>query len=479
MLLALSLLLWAAGSSASTGGPNDLDEDVANLVAAGGRALETDDLETAAARFSEAVALAPETALAWLGLSEVSERRGDPLEALRQARQAERLAPDTTEIVFAVSRHLSRLMRFEEALVALSRLRVLEPQRPEGYLLAVSVLRRTGGVEVAIGILESGLEAGVTDPRLTEELALVQLSAGEIESAQRTATAGVEQFADHGGLRSALGLALAADPLRRDEAVEWLESALDAGVATPEKIHLELATLLMEQGAQDRALAHLRAAASLRPDSSGMFYRLGAALRNSGDLDGAREALGRYQELKRAEQQAAQADRNIGTRFNEAQSLANDNRLSEALTAIEALLAEHPGEDRALALRGKLLFSMGQPEEALAAIVAARQAVESQVEYHYLEGLFLLQLGRPREAELPLERALSLDPGLAEGHALFGMMLSSLERYEEAIVHFERALELGADGTTLRLGFAEALRGAGRAAESDEQMRAYRRLAEG
>jgi tetratricopeptide (TPR) repeat protein len=143
------------------------------------------------------------------------------------------------------------------------------------------------------------------------------------------------------------------------------------------------------------------------------------------------------------------------------------------------LLAQEPRQDRALALKGKVLLSLGEREEALGAFVAARQVAEGQVEYHYLEGLTLLQLGRAAAAEAPLRRALTLDDQLAEGYALLGMMLSSQERYPEAIEQFEQALALGAEGAGLRLGFAEALRGAGRGEESAQQMEAYRRLSEG
>jgi tetratricopeptide (TPR) repeat protein len=468
-MLAL-LALWSAAGAAP--------EEVAQLLAAGGRALEIDDLETAQARFSEALLESPQTALAWFGLSEVFERRGDLIEALRHARQAERLAPNDPGVLLAVSRQLHRLGRFEESLESLSRLRELEPQRPEGYLLAASVLRRRGEAGAAIRLLESGHDRGVRSSRLSEELTLLLLAQGEIERARLVAEAGLIGFEDDGGLRGAMGLALAADPERRFEAIGWMEEALELEIAAPETIHLELATILLEQGESSGALEHLRAAAALQPDLPEVHYRLATALRSTGDLDGARKALGRYQELTRAAQQAARVESTVATRFNEAQSLANQNRLDEALAELEALLSEQPAQDRALALKGKVLLSLGRGDEALVAIVAARQAVESQVEYHYLEGLFLLQLGRSQEAELPLRRALTLDGELAEGYALLGMMLSSQERYEEAVEQFERALELGAESPGLRLGFAEALRGVGRQEDSEEQMEAYRRLTE-
>jgi len=478
LALAVSAL-WAVGGVGSVVGETAVSEDVAALMAAGGRALAIDDLDTAEARFSEVLLEAPQQALAWFGLSEVFERRGDFVEALRHARRAERLAPKEPGVVLAVSRQLSRLGRFEEALESLSLLRELEPQRPEGYLLAASVLRGRDEAGAAIHLLESGHALGVRSPRLSEELTLLLLAQGEIERARRVAEEGLMSFSDDGGLRGAMGLALAADPERRTEAIGWFEAALELETAAPVRIHLELATILLEQGEVDQALDHLRVAAGIQPDLPEVHYRLAAALRSTGDVDKAGRALARYQELTRAAQQVSRAESLTATRFNEAQSLANENRLDEALMVLEALLIDQPGQDRALALQGKVLLSLGRGEEALQAIVAARQAVESQVEYHYLEGLFLLRLGRPQEAELPLRRALTLDNELAEGHALLGMMLSSQERYEEAVGQFERALKLGAESTGLRLGFAEALHGVGREQESEEQMAAYRRLTEG
>ena len=63
----------------------------------------------------------------------------------------------------------------------------------------------------------------------------------------------------------------------------------------------------------------------------------------------------------------------LGTALNEVQTLATENRLPEALERVEAILADHPREPRALALQAKILFSIGRREEGLAAIVEARE----------------------------------------------------------------------------------------------------------
>jgi tetratricopeptide (TPR) repeat protein len=454
------------------------DEATARIAEAG-EALESGSLDDAERLFSEAIDLAPERPLAWLGLSEVAVRRGDLLEALRLARHAEKLAPARPEIVFWVSRQLSSLGRVEEALAELTRFRSLEPDAAEGYLLAASLLRSTNRGPEAIAILEEAVAADVDDPRVRQELALSLLTEGDAERGILVAEEAAVLVPNDGDVLATLGFALAASPERRSEAAEWLEAGLAAGVSFPGRVHMELATLLEERGEPEAALEHLRVAADLAPDSAEVQYKLGAALRNSGDVEGARAALTRYQEIERSRQAAAQEDRNLGTRYNEIQTLANENRLHEALQAADDLLAENPEEDRVLALRAKVLFSLGRLNEALEGIIEARRLVPSQVEYNFLEGMFFLQAGLPAAAELPLNRALALDPELADAHSLLGMTLSSLERYDEAVASFERALELGADSGALRLGYSEALHGAGRLEESRQQLEEYRKRAGG
>ncbi len=285
-------------------------------------------------------------------------------------------------------------------------------------------------------------------------------------------------FARHGergGLKLVVGLALAADPEHRAEALPWLEEALKLGAPGPGKVHLEIAALLLESGRAAEAVVHLREAERLLPDIPEVYYRLGTALRTTGDLDGARAALRRYQELSRSSDTADWDSKEAGTELNEIQALANENRLSEALKRVEEMIGKYPGEDRALGLKAKVLFSMGRKVEALSTAVAAQELMPSRVEHHYLEGLFLTYLGRLDEAEEALGRALALDETRGEAHELLARLGASRGRFDEAAEHFRKALDAGTDGAELRRAYAEVLKRLGREEESEEQMAAYRR----
>ncbi len=244
-------------------------------------------------------------------------------------------------------------------------------------------------------------------------------------------------------------------------------------------MHLELGTLLLETGRAGDALTHLEAAAGALPETPQVWYRLAQARQATGDRDGARAALARFQDLSRAADAADHESKRVGAALNEAQALAADNRLPEALAKVRELLEETPGLPRGLALEAKVLYSLRRLDEALAAIRAAAEAAPGAVEYRYLEGVFLAEMRQREEAAAAFRRALDLEPGLAEAWDQLGRLALAGGRVEEAVASFERALELGVDGEALRLFYAEALERAGRPEESREQMEAYRRLHEG
>jgi tetratricopeptide (TPR) repeat protein len=470
----LALLLPVAGVVTGQSDP-PASEKVSRLVAEAGRALEEENLEAAEGGFRNALELNPDLALAWLGLSQVHESRGEHLEALKVARRAQKLQPEEATAVLAVGRLLARLGAVPEALATLAEARTLDPQESRAYLLAAILLRDLGRTQEAIELLESGRERGIEEPALSEQLGLLLLSEGEVERARRLAEVALQRHPDRGGLELVMGLALAADPEVRAQAVPRLERALELGAPEPGKIHLELAALLGAEHSE-AALEHLREAVRLLPESAQAYYRLGTALRAAGDMEGARAALLRFQELSRRHDAEDWGGKEVGTALNEAQNLAQENRMGEALEHLDGLLEEHPEEAKVLVLRAKVLFSMGRREEALASMVRARELVPGRVEYHYLEGMFLVRLERLAEAEPVLLRALALDPDLAPAHALLGLVALGREDAAEAVDRFRQALDLGADSPNLRLNYATALRSLGRLEEGEQQMQAYRRL---
>jgi tetratricopeptide (TPR) repeat protein len=239
---------------------------------------------------------------------------------------------------------------------------------------------------------------------------------------------------------------------------------------------LELGQVLLDLGKTEEALVHLKEAVRLLPDLPAAHYRLGNALRLSGDLEGAKEALQTFQSLQKSQDKEEWGLKDIDTVFNQAQELAFENRLYESLAKLNEVLDAHPGHSRAYALRAKVLSSMKRFEEALKSATRARELAPQMVENHYLEALLLVQTGQYASANEILPRILALNPNLAEAYELQGVIAANENKNEEAVGHFEQALKLGADSAALHLNLAQALRKLGRNEESEEHMEAYRRL---
>ena len=475
---ALKALVVTAGLAVAVGAPAQSPSDGLNqTMAAGVQALETGDFVRAAESFRQVLETSPNSEPALLGLSEALALQGDPVAALALARQALAANPESAPATLGVSRQLAQLGASAQALESLQRLRALAPQELQGYRLAALLLRNLGRGDEAIELLELALELGLRDPQLEEELALLLLASNRPEEAHERARAAEETYGETAGNQLALGLASAADSnADRAQAVVRLERAIELGIQDPGRVHLELGSLLLEIDRAAEAIDHLEQAAELLPDSPEVYYKLGNAQRMTGDGEGARDSLSRFQALKAQAEMQERLRLEVGTALNEAQELATSNRLAEALGRLDGLLADHPNEVRVHILRAKILYSMRQRESALAAIERARELDPTLVEPHYLEGMFLLQMNHPEEASAALEQAVSLEPNLGEAYVLLGGAAAKLDRPAAAAAYFERALELGTESPTLRLGYSAALESLGRLEESAQQDEAYRRL---
>ncbi len=84
-----------------------------------------------------------------------------------------------------------------------------------------------------------------------------------------------------------------------------------------------------------------------------------------------------------------------------------------------------------------------------------------------------MRLSRWDKAAAALERTLA---NLGDAHELLGGIAAKQQHPEEETRHFQSALGLETDSPSLRLGYAAALESLGRPRDSEEQMRAYRRL---
>ena len=158
-----------------------------------------------------------------------------------------------------------------------------------------------------------------------------------------------------------------------------------------------LGTYLMEQPGQlDEAVAHLRAAARLRPESGPAHSDLGSALAKM------------------------------------------PGRLPEAIAELQMAV--------------RLLPDSAIPRGNLA------RALAEAAQMHHQSGLALAHAGQAREAAAEFEEAVRLQPDYAAAHNNLGVVLSQIPgKQSEAIAHFREALRLRPDYEDARYNLNLAL----------------------
>ena len=156
------------------------------------------------------------------------------------------------------------------------------------------------------------------------------------------------------------------------------------------------------ESAHELAVVYLRLALNLQPDPSTQ-YLLGQTLAQA-DLDGTARAV------------MSQVPRSSGTLYAGAQvaigvSLAEDQRMDEALAAFQAAREAAPEDPRAAYVTAGQLLQLNRYEEALALLNSPLLDTESQsADVRFMRGAAYESMGRIPEAEAQLWAALQAEP---------------------------------------------------------------------
>lgn len=180
------------------------------------------------------------------------------------------------------------------------------------------------------------------------------------------------------------------------------------------------AYLLEQPGGLPEAIAHLRYAVELNPNSARARSDLGNALSRIPGRE--QDAITQYRAAIRLEPGAAIPHNNL------ANALAQTGQIADAIAEYRTALRLDP--DYA---------------EARANLAAVQNAPDA-AERHYNQGITLSEEGRPTEAEREFEAALRLNPNYADAENNLGVALTRIPgREADAISHFRAALHLRPD----------------------------------
>lgn len=300
------------------------------LIAEGDRALKADQTFPAVEAFSGAIALRPDSMLAYLKRGETYHRRGDTGAALRDLRAAARLdptAPRPLELLGDVNASIERYARaiesYEEYLrlddrsphilykLALARYRMgsvqgalpplmqavaIDDRFAEGHYLLGLCQRALGRLGDAVGSLERAV-------RLAPKLLVAREELADLYAATRDDAAALEQLEalarlEPNRLQRRLAVAVGyARAGRQDVAVVSLRNLAREHTDAPEvyvaigRVWLEAAEASRDRVALNKALEALETLARRGTTDSEALMLLGRAQFLTGDVAGAERSL--------------------------------------------------------------------------------------------------------------------------------------------------------------------------------------------
>ncbi len=416
-------------------------DDPAALLRLGDVELELERYAAARGRYERALELDADAAAAHYGLGRLAARSDDPAAAVRHFERALELQPGASLVHYPLALAYRELGRREQAERHLGLRGQVGVGFPDPLVRALD--------EDLAGVGLRLTRAGVALAEGREEAALVEL---------RKAVAAAPGSFD---ARLGLGLALARAG-EREGAREQLEEAVRLA---PESVLARdaLGRLLAGAGADEGAVAHFSKAVALDPSFAEGHFQLGAALGRLGRHAEAAEAFSRVLEIEPGHADALLA------RATERLDLGE---LAAARRDLEALLGRDPQHARARLRLGEALQRLGEG----GALDAYLRALDIGLEpadgaaAHLSAGNLLAQR---REGEAALEHyraALELDPGLAGARYNLAGVLSGLGRHAEAAEAYRAVLEREPENASARLYLAQSLAALGRHREAREQL---------
>jgi tetratricopeptide (TPR) repeat protein len=141
----------------------------------------------------------------------------------------------------------------------------------------------------------------------------------------------------------------------------------------------------------------------------------------------------------------------------EAEIYWGENSFYLALERLREAARLAPRDARIHKLRGDLLMTLRQNQEALASYRLAAEAAPNAIEIHWAIWALLDRMGGQQQAIVSLQEIARLDPANPLVHIRLARALSQVDRLEEAVGSYRRAVELAPEEHAFRLLYARAL----------------------
>lgn len=230
---------------------------------------------------------------------------------------------------------------------------------------------------------------------------------------------------------------------------------------------LNVATLVVQEGKLDEAVAQFRALLRLKPAYADAHNNLGSALSRQGKLD---EAVEQYQEALRVNPASAMPHTNL------ANIHAKQGEVDEAIRHYREAVRIDPEYFEAHQKLGDLLFGRGQIDEAIPHLEEALRGNAASLEDYNNLAIALAKTGRVDEAIRFLRAAVLADPSNAGAHNNLGIVLAGTGQIEDGAEQFREAVRLRPDFAQAHENLSRALTMLGKQAEAIRHHQEAQRL---
>jgi tetratricopeptide (TPR) repeat protein len=242
--------------------------------------------------------------------------------------------------------------------------------------------------------------------------------------------------------------------------------------------HYGLGRLLWNRRLAAAAIEHYQRAVDLEPQFGPAHYALALAYRDEGAADRAKAHLDAYRQF--GMRRPVPADRLLdqisslkGTARDllaEGARLGRAGLLSEAIAAHLKALAADPSDAQAHVNLISLYGRTGETSKAEEHYRAALTVGGSLAEAHYNYGVLLVSVGRRDAAVDAFRQALGIDPFHAQAHNNLAALLAATGRLSEAAVHYRQALANDPQHRGARANLGRVLMALGQPREAIEQL---------
>ena len=383
------------------------DQQFVRLIAEGDNALASGQTFQAVEAFSGAIALKPNSMIAYLKRGETYQKRGDLGAALRDLRTAARLDPSATKPLELLGDINLTLLRHARAAESYEAYLVLDERSPRVLYKLGLAHYRAGNAAAAAGALQ---RAVVLRDRFSEAYYLLGLCLRE-EQKPTEAIAALERAVtlSPGLIAPREALVGLYQGLKRDrEAIGHLEALAALEPARSER-HAAVGLAYARAGLRDAAVVTLSRVAERFPDQPAIYTALGQVWLEAAEERNDRVALRKALEALDTVTSRAFANSEALTLFGRALLLSGD--LYGAERAFKQASTLYPVEPTAfsnLAVAAERLGHLSTAREALVKFAAlAREGELTAAQTVHIADLSL-RLNDPTAAAVWFRRALDL-----------------------------------------------------------------------